>query len=161
MLPARSKIYGCRPVIGWRRLREIEPAGTAYASIVSGEFALSGATAMPTMLKSTTTMHDQTANTLHYAENEHPGVILREEFLEPLNISQNQLALAMEVPRNRISQIIHGKRAITAETSIRLGRALGMSDFFFLNLQIQYEKFEALRQFDKAIDIRPIVEQRI
>ena len=68
-------------------------------------------------------------------ELEHPGVILREEFLEPYEISQNQLAVAMGVPRNRISLIVQGKRAITAETSIRLGRALGVSDFFFLNLQ--------------------------
>ena len=105
------------------------------------------------MSKSTITMHDQYT----YAENEHPGVILREEFLEPLGISQNQLALAMDVPRTRISQIVKGKRSVTAETSIRMGRALGLSDFFFLNLQVQYEKYAAQQQFSEAINVQPIV----
>lgn len=93
-----------------------------------------------------------------YAENEHPGIILQEEFMEPHNISQNQLAIAMAVPRTRISQIVKGKRSITAETSMRLGRVLGVSDFFFLNLQIQYEKFKALQQFNKVINVQPIAK---
>jgi addiction module HigA family antidote len=92
-----------------------------------------------------------------HAENEHPGIILLEEFLEPLGISQNQLAVAMNVPRTRINQIVKGKRSVTAETSMRLGRALGLSDFFFLNLQIQYEKMGAMEQFNEAINIQPIV----
>ena len=63
----------------------------------------------------------------------------------------------MNVPRTRINQIVKGKRSVTAETSMRLGRALGLSDFFFLNLQIQYEKLGALEQFNDAINIQPIV----
>ena len=91
-------------------------------------------------------------------ELEHPGVILREEFLEPYEISQNQLAAAMEVPRNRISLIVQGKRAITAETSIRLGRALGVSDFFFLNLQHNYDRRIAQRDIANSIDVKPILK---
>lgn len=74
-----------------------------------------------------------------YAEITHPGKLLLEDFLEPLDISQNRLALAMNVPRGRISEIVNGKRAISADTSMRLGRALGMSDRFWFNLQADYD----------------------
>ena len=69
---------------------------------------------------------------INYADIEHPGLILKEEFLDPLHISMNQLAIAAGVPRTRIHAIVHGNRGITAETSVRIGRALGVSDLFFL-----------------------------
>ena len=93
-----------------------------------------------------------------YIAVDHPGIVLKEEFLEPLHISQNQLALAMDVPRSRINQIIKGNRSITADTSIRLGRALGMSDFFFLKLQFHYDRLNALREVEGKIDITPLVK---
>lgn len=61
-----------------------------------------------------------------------------EEFLEPLGNSQNELARAISVPPNRISQIINGKREITADTALRLGRFFGIEPEFWLNLQTRY-----------------------
>ena len=67
-----------------------------------------------------------------------PGEILLEEFLKPLGISQNDLARSISVPPNRISQIINGKREITADTALRLGRFFGIEAEFWLNLQTRY-----------------------
>ena len=72
-------------------------------------------------------------------EIEHVGVILAEEFLTPLGLSQNKAAKAMGVPPRRINEIIHGSRGVTADTSLRLARLLGVSDDFFLNLQADYD----------------------
>ena len=69
----------------------------------------------------------------------HPGEILREEFLEPLGISMNRLALDLRVPSNRISEIVHGQRSITIDTAMRLGRYFNTSTRFWLNLQLQYD----------------------
>jgi addiction module HigA family antidote len=69
----------------------------------------------------------------------HPGEVLHEDYLIPMGISQNQLALSMRVPPNRINEIIRGKRAITAETALRLARAIGTSPDFWLNLQMHYD----------------------
>lgn len=69
----------------------------------------------------------------------HPGTILKEEFLAPLGISAYALAKAISVPRNRITEILHGDRAITADTALRLGRFFGMSAEFWLGLQLDYE----------------------
>lgn len=68
-----------------------------------------------------------------------PGELLQSEFMEPLGISQNALARAMKVPPRRINEIIHGKRAITADTALRLGRVLGTSAEMWMNLQNHYE----------------------
>ncbi len=67
-----------------------------------------------------------------------PGEILFEEFLKPLNINQSQLAKDINVPPNRISQIIHGKREITANTALRLGKYFGIEPEFWINLQVRY-----------------------
>ena len=67
-----------------------------------------------------------------------PGEILLEEFLRPMEISQNQLAKDINVPANRISQIINGKREITADTALRLGQYFKMEPEFWLNLQVRY-----------------------
>jgi len=69
----------------------------------------------------------------------HPGEILREEFLEPMGISQYRLAKDISVPPMRINEIVHGKRSITADTALRLGRFFGMSAQFWLNLQTRYD----------------------
>ncbi len=67
-----------------------------------------------------------------------PGDVLLKEFLKPIEISQNQLARDLNVPANRISQIIHGKREITADTALRLGRYFAIEPEFWLNLQLRY-----------------------
>ncbi|MDH3561745.1 MAG: HigA family addiction module antitoxin [Gammaproteobacteria bacterium] len=75
--------------------------------------------------------------------NIHPGEVLLEEFLKPLEISQNRLARAMGVPPRRINEIVHGKRAVSADTAIRLSRALGTSEQFWMGLQADYDLEEA------------------
>ena len=69
----------------------------------------------------------------------HPGEILLEEFLEPLEISQYRLAKDISVPPRRINEIVHGLRAITADTALRLARYFGTSERFWLNLQVRYD----------------------
>ena len=69
----------------------------------------------------------------------HPGEILNTEFLEPLNLSQHQLALALHIPATRVNALVNGKRAITAETALRLGRYFGTSPQFWMNLQSSYD----------------------
>lgn len=69
----------------------------------------------------------------------HPGEILLEEFLNPMGISQYRLAREISVPPRRINEIVHGKRAVTADTALRLSRYFGTSDRFWLNLQMRYD----------------------
>lgn len=69
----------------------------------------------------------------------HPGEILLEEFLKPLGISQYRLAKDISVPPRRINEIVQGKRAITADTALRLSRHFGLSERFWLNLQMKYD----------------------
>jgi antitoxin HigA-1 len=69
----------------------------------------------------------------------HPGEVLSEEFLKPMNLSQNQLALAMRVPARRINEIVQGKRRITADTALRLARYFSVSPRFWLGLQMDYD----------------------
>ena len=69
----------------------------------------------------------------------HPGEILREEFLKPLRVSQYRLAKDISVPPRRINEIVLGKRAITADTALRLARHFGTTDRFWLNLQTRYD----------------------
>ena len=75
--------------------------------------------------------------------NVHPGQVLLEEFLTPLGISQNALARATDVPPRRINEIVLGKRGITADTALRLSRALGTSEAFWMGLQTDYDLEEA------------------
>ncbi|MCK5091548.1 MAG: HigA family addiction module antidote protein [Gammaproteobacteria bacterium] len=75
--------------------------------------------------------------------NIHPGEVLLEEFLKPLDISQNKLARAMGVPPRRINEIVHGKHAVSADTTIRLARALGTSEQFWMGMQADYDLEEA------------------
>lgn len=69
----------------------------------------------------------------------HPGEVLLEEFLEPMGLSQYRLAKDISVPPRRINEIVHGKRAITADTALRLARFFGTSEQFWLNLQTAYD----------------------
>ncbi|OPY61017.1 MAG: putative HTH-type transcriptional regulator YbaQ [Syntrophorhabdaceae bacterium PtaU1.Bin034] len=69
----------------------------------------------------------------------HPGEVLSEEFLKPMNLSQNRLALSISVPARRINEIVLGKRSITADTALRLARYFGTSAEFWLGLQAQYD----------------------
>ena len=87
---------------------------------------------------------------IDFIDLEYPGVILKEEFLVPLKISQNQLAMAAGIPKGRISEIVNGKRRITAEIGIRISRALGLSDGYFYGLQVNYDNRIAARKLDSV-----------
>ena len=82
----------------------------------------------------------------------HPGQILMEEFLEPMGISQYRLAKDISVPPRRINEIVHGKRSITADTALRLGRFFAMSPQFWLNLQTRYDLEVAEDSLHKRLD---------
>lgn len=94
-----------------------------------------------------------TTNLLH---NPHPGEILLEEFLKPMRLSQTKLANAIGVPPRRINEIVLGKRAITADTDLRLARYFRMSEGFFLGLQSDYGLMQRKRQIGEQLKtIRP------
>ena len=82
----------------------------------------------------------------------HPGEVLLEEFLKPMNLSQNQLALATRVPARRINEIVHGKRRVTADTALRLARFFGVSPQFWLGLQMDYDLDVAEDQSGEQIE---------
>ena len=69
----------------------------------------------------------------------HPGEILLEEFLSPMGISQYRLAKSISVPPRRINEVVHGNRAVTADTALRLSRFFGTSERFWMNLQARYD----------------------
>jgi antitoxin HigA-1 len=84
--------------------------------------------------------------------NPHPGDILMEEFLKPMGLSQNALANAILVPPRRINEIVLGKRAVTADTDLRLARYFGLSEGFFMGLQSDYELMAARRRLSGVLD---------
>jgi antitoxin HigA-1 len=82
----------------------------------------------------------------------HPGEMLREEFLVPLGISQNALAMRIRVPATRIGDIIHGRRGITPDTALRLARFFGNSPEFWMNLQQMYDLSKAKLELNQRIE---------
>ncbi len=83
-----------------------------------------------------------------------PGEILLEDFMKPLSISMNQLARDIDVPPGRISEIVHAKRSITADTALRLGKYFGISPEIWLNLQADYDMRLAQRTIWPKIEAR-------
>ena len=83
--------------------------------------------------------------------NIHPGEILLEEFLTPMDISQNRLARAMDVPPRRINEIVHGKRAVTADTALRLAHAPGTSEQFWMGRQADYDLEEVRKLLPRPL----------
>jgi len=84
-------------------------------------------------------------------QNPHAGEILLEEFLKPLGLSQSALARAIDVPPRRINEIVLGKRGVTADTDLRLGRYFRMSEGFFLRLQADYDLEQQKRKLGTAL----------
>ncbi|HWU63301.1 MAG TPA: HigA family addiction module antitoxin [Ensifer sp.] len=91
-------------------------------------------------------MSKSSTTTTDLLPNPHPGEILAEDFLKPMGLSQNALARALHVPPRRINEIVLGKRAVTADTDLRLARYFGMSEGFFLGLQADYDLMERRRE---------------
>ena len=90
----------------------------------------------------------------------HPGKILLEEFLVPLGISQYRLANDISVPPRRINEIVHGARAVTADTALRLARYFGTSERFWLNLQARYDLESEKDRLGKRLD-REVVRRAV
>jgi antitoxin HigA-1 len=90
----------------------------------------------------------------------HPGEILRQDFMAPLGLSMNKLALELHVPVTRIAEIVHGRRGVTPETALRLGRYFNTSARFWLNAQAAYELEVAQGELQPAIErqVRPRTE---
>ena len=88
----------------------------------------------------------------------HPGEVLLDEFIKPMNLSQNRLAIDIGVDGRRINEIVLGKRAITADTALRLSRFFGNSPQFWMGLQTQYDLDIADDQLGKRLDreVRPL-----
>jgi addiction module HigA family antidote len=91
----------------------------------------------------------------------HPGEVLLEEFIKPMNLSQNQIALALGVPEQCINEIVHGKRPITAYIALRLARYFDMSPRFWLGLQMDYDldvvEDEIGDQLDKEVAVMTVI----
>ena len=113
-----------------------EKGSGAFVSTINGAFASAGEGRTPAMSKSWTIIEEKVMRTKNLI---HPGEILQEEFLVPLGISQTRLALDLHVPAPRINAIVRGKRAITADTALRLGQYFKMEPQFWLNLQANYD----------------------
>ena len=87
----------------------------------------------------------------------HPGEVLLHDFMEPMGITQYRVAKEIDVPARRINEIVHGKRAISADTALRLSRYFGLSDPYWLNLQALYDLQMAKEQMHDTLDaIMPI-----
>jgi addiction module HigA family antidote len=101
-------------------------------------------------------MSKSSTTTTDLLPNPHPGEILLAEFIGPMGLSQNGLARAIGVPPRRINEIVLGKRAVTADTDLRLARYFGMSEGYFLGLQADFDLMERRREIgDDLTAIRP------
>lgn len=99
-------------------------------------------------------MNKDNAVTEELLDPVHPGEILLEDFMKPFNLSINQLAREIDVPAGRISEIVNGKRAITADTALRLGRFFGVSPEIWTGLQTDYELRIAKRKIGNILETR-------
>ena len=92
-------------------------------------------------------------------ENMTPGEILLEDYMKPMGLTQNALARALGVPPRRVNEIIHGKRGITLDTSLRMGRYFGQSERFWLNVQMECDLRNAKQLMERvAREVRPMAK---
>jgi addiction module HigA family antidote len=88
------------------------------------------------------------------------GEVLREEFMEPFGLSQNALARALGIPQNRISEIVSGRRGVSADTDLRLCRYFGLPDGYFAGMQLDFERITTKRAISVSLlDIVPMRER--
>ncbi|MGL1931962.1 MAG: HigA family addiction module antitoxin [Desulfotalea sp.] len=86
-----------------------------------------------------------------HREPTHPGEMLFEEFLSPMGITQKELANSIHVPYQRINEIINGKRGVTPSTSLRLAKFFGMSEDFWLNMQLRWDLYKTRKSEEKEL----------
>lgn len=89
----------------------------------------------------------------------HPGEMLLEEFLEPLGITQRELADAIHVPYQRINELVNGRRGVTPSTALRLGQYFGMSPGYWMNLQLRWDLYHAKRE--EAAELKRIKQYKL
>jgi antitoxin HigA-1 len=140
-------IYEYHPAIGWKLCMVTVKANSAFASTTSGVFVSYGATTRLGESRSSTTRklsmaikrEDIDKRIVDFSDLASGRQILRDAFLTPMQISVYRLAKAIKVPRSRANDIVLGRRAITTDTAMRLGRYFGMSPEFWINLQARYD----------------------
>jgi addiction module HigA family antidote len=134
-----------------------EKASTVFASTTNGVSVSYGAMGVRTMLRSLIPLGAFVAKTQRLLPPIHPGEILRAEFMEPLRLSMNRLALDLRVPVTRIAEIVHERRSITPDTALRLARYFNTSAGFWLNLQSAYDLEVAQDKLLRTIEreVRP------
>src|SRR3984893_7340120 len=142
------------PQTGSKHWPEGAGARIRSASTINGASALIGPRRVRPMSKSSTTTR---AATTPNRVTTHPGEVLGEEFLNPLGMSVNALAMALRVPATRIGAIVKGERSVTADTALRLARFFGTSPEFWMNLQAMHDLTKARLEKGKTTkrDIRP------
>src|SRR5271157_3260911 len=125
--------------------------------MINGGFALSGGMGMPTRSKLlTTTKPGREAAGMEERTRMpplHPGEMLREEFMKPLGLSSNALAMELRVPVTRISEIVRERRGITADTALRLARYFGTTPDFWMKMQMSYDLANASREVMARIEV--------
>jgi len=131
-------------------------ASTAYASTINGEFALNGATER--LGRQTSKLSITTRRIVMALAAIHPGEHLEEE-LTALKMSAAELARKLDVPTNRVTQILNGTRSITGDTALRLAHYFGTSAQFWLNLQSMYELRLAQEKAGKSIKALPTLKR--
>jgi antitoxin HigA-1 len=124
--------------------------------MTNGASVLNGAMGMPTKLKSWISLGDNRMT--KKLKPVHPGEILREEFMLPLRLSMNRVAMDLRVPVTRIADIVNEKRAITADTALRFARYFNNSPTFWMNLQTRYDLEVAEDEIADKVerDVRPL-----
>ena len=97
-----------------------------------------------------------------HREPTHPGEMLLEEFIEPMGITQSELAISIHVPYQRVNEIINKKRGITPSTALRLARFFGMSDGFWMNLQQRWDLYKAKQaEATELKSIKPLRSHKV
>jgi len=173
MLHGCSLIYATRREIIWKRCEAIERGSIAFASTPSIEYVLCGENLMLTTSRSRTITSSGSGGVVrrtksvsrtydHKLPPIHPGEMLREEFLVPMGLSANALALAIRVPVTRVSEIVNERRGITADTALRLGRYFRMTPEFWMNIQSHYDLETARDAKDRMIreSIKPAPQDK-
>jgi antitoxin HigA-1 len=103
-------------------------------------------------MKTSFTYHQQITMSDESLPNIHPGEILKQEFLEPMNITPYRLSVDIGVTKTRVSEVLNGKRRISADTALRLARYFGNSAHFWLNLQMHYDITQANQENQAVYD---------
>lgn len=155
--------------IGWRHCRVIERASSASGSMTSTGYVFNGHPLVLSKLKSRTTIKSEKKEATMirvptHRQPTHPGEMLLEEFLNPMDVTQRQLADAIHVPYQRINEIINGKRGVTPATALRLARFFGISADYWMNLQQRWDLYEAHQVEGKLLNtikpLKPVVVSR-